>query len=227
MGFEAVLLSASGPRSDTGLTWPPSLTVDWLVFGPLIVATALVVVRAVVLDRRVSFSLWNRIGPANWDLSKSWASNVTVLGATLGTIIAAKGVVPDTTSHLSNASFAGLDVFFGVLVAIAPLFFNAFRTVKQRHNRHGDKEAQFVGFVGTFFIAAIITLWGCIGQLATLLALVQEIQAAGSLSPEIVDVLGAVFASTIILAVIYAWISIGAIAIAQTDLKKQEKELIV
>jgi len=209
---------ASAARSAGGLDWPPTLTVDWLVFGPLAVSVAFIVVRAIVLDRTRSFSLSNRMGPGSWDPSKSWASNLTVLAATLGAIVAATGLLPTATSQISNVAYAGLDIFFAVLVAVAPLAFNAFRVAQPRHNDHGVKEVQFEGFVGLFLVTAALTLWASIGQLTAILALLQDIKANGSLSDMTVGAFDAIIVATMLVVLVYAWGSIAAIVRSQTDL---------
>src|SRR5438874_1354013 len=69
------------------------------------------------------------LGEINWSFSDSWASNLTALGALLGTILAASGVIPKGASPLSTRGLAGLSLLFGFLVLLAPVLYSAFARV--------------------------------------------------------------------------------------------------
>jgi hypothetical protein len=80
------------------------ITVTHLVFGSLAVASLFVVVRWFVTSETTRVHLMTRMGSPGWDFTTSWASNFTVVGAVLGTILGASGVLPDTTQLFPKGS---------------------------------------------------------------------------------------------------------------------------
>jgi hypothetical protein len=119
---------------------------------------------------------WTGVGPAGWDFSQSWATNITILGAIftafLGSnIVANPKFVPDT-------GYALLSILFAALVAIAPLAFRALSTEQTVLTPVGTNDIQFQGNAGGFLLAVLLTLWGSIGQLATLVTLTIEVLLA-------------------------------------------------
>jgi len=92
---------------------------DWIVLGTLIGAVALVSICALVNGVPSRIRLGKRVGPVNFDFSKSFASTITALGALLATVLASKGVVVISHPHLDSVSYAALSLFFGLLVVIA------------------------------------------------------------------------------------------------------------
>jgi len=94
---------------------------DWIVSGTLIGAVAFVSICALVNRVPSRIPLGKRVGPVNFDFSKSFASTITALGALLATVLASKGVVVISHRHLDSVSYAALSLFFGILVVIAPI----------------------------------------------------------------------------------------------------------
>lgn len=122
-----------------------------------------------------------RVGPVGWDFSKSWATNVTVLGAALTAllgshVVAAPKLVPD-------GGYALLSVLFAALVAVAPLTFRALSTQSRVLTPEGTTDFQFQGSAGGFLMSVILTTWGSVGQVATIIALVLEVLVSGSPQP--------------------------------------------
>src|SRR5262245_35838666 len=113
------------------------------------------------------------LGPVSWSFTDSWATTLTTVGAVLGTILASSRALPETTTLLTRAGFAGLSLFFGFLVLLSPLLYRAFA--------HFTNAPQYQGFVGVFVVACATTAWGVMGQLATALLLVQEMVTASTL----------------------------------------------
>jgi hypothetical protein len=61
-------------------------------------------------------ALKTAIGDASWDFSKSWASNITVVGAILGTVLSAK-ILPTPTAVVDSPNgYTALSLLFGALV---------------------------------------------------------------------------------------------------------------
>lgn len=198
-----------------------------IVFS-LAIALILVAARAVASDWKKHKHIWNqRMGPANWKFSESWGSNFTVVGAILGTVLAAAGFLPTTTTALSKASYVGLNLFFGILVVVAPVIYSSFRTPVKADTSIGTKELQLQGFVTPFLLATTMTLWGVFGEMATLLYGITEVRATGAWSPFGAEVMRTTLGLVAILLLVYAWRSIGWLIEDQTDKPKHLANLNV
>jgi hypothetical protein len=204
---------------------------DWLylvIFVPLAGAALWIAARWLVLYGQ-KHSLRKRLGPANWDFSKSWGSNVTVVGALLGTILAA-GVLPEETTTVSKATYSGLNLFFGILVLIAPLIYVATEKAKSVHRGTTVKEAQYQGFVWSFLLASLVTLWAAIGELVTVGLLFQEIRTTGSLPEAAIWAMWVAVGWALLLLALYTWRSIGATVKVQADpvrLRRRKREQLM
>ena len=92
-----------------------------------------------------------------FDFSKSSASTLTVVGALLGTAIAA-GVLPEDTGSPSKEAFTALNLLFGVGVVVAGVVY-----------------AALPNKMWAFLVAATITMWAVFGELLTLFQLVDAL----------------------------------------------------
>jgi hypothetical protein len=158
------------------------------------VAAMIAVVLGVGLSKR-NFTWSDKLGPPDWSFSDSFATNVTVVGALLATILAANAI-PKVPTTLPATSFATLELFFGALVVIAPVLFVALsrsETVNDPDDS-SKKIAQNQGIVLGFLLAAIGTAWGAIGQVATVFYLFGEIEDAGFLSQTALRIFQVAFA---------------------------------
>jgi hypothetical protein len=173
-----------------------------VVFGPMIGSAAFVGVRWATL-RNGPCDLTSRLGPANWDFSKSWGSNITVLGALLGTLLAS-GALPDPPS-IPKPTYAGLNVLFGVLVLVAPLVYTATQSPVEVHMTNPNKEPQYQGYVGSFLVSSAVTIWAVVGELITVALLFREIERAKSLPTGSLWLLYFLVAVAGILLAFYAW----------------------
>ncbi len=207
---------------------PPSW-LYYLIFAPLGFAALLVTVRwnAWKSKRREEherlFHLGSRMGPANWDFSTSWASNLTVVGALLGTILSA-GALPDETA-VSKATYAGLNLLFGVLILVAPLVYTATRRPTYVHRRTAKAaEPQYLGVVFFFLVASALTLGAVLGELATVLQLFREIRTANSLPVAAVWLMGVLVVAAALLLVRYSGQTIGWILTDQCDIPRHRKK---
>src|ERR1700736_1877403 len=125
------------------LDTPTEITIGTLLLAIILTMVAYFIILA---DKKVASLhpkgsvLTHCMGKPQWDFSKSWASSLTAVGALLGTILAAAG-----GGLTSNKTNAGLNVFFGVLVLIAPLVYSA----TARYTEAGSmdaKEGQVQGY---------------------------------------------------------------------------------
>jgi hypothetical protein len=142
------------------------------------------------------------IGDPTWDFSKSWASNVTVVGAILGTVLSAK-VLPATTVVVSPSGYTALSLLFGALVVVAPLLF-----VATRKGRADAKGPVYTGYGWAFLVASSVTLWGVIGQLTTVGLVLYEAEHSTALARGAVIPVWCVIGLALLLVVVYGQKSI-------------------
>ncbi len=161
-----------------------------------------------------------RIGPVDWDFSKSFASNLTVFSAVLGTILSA-GVLPKDLSSDRTTTYAALNLLFGIGVIAGPFLYTACQRQVLVNRRGSAKEPQYQGYVWSFLIASGVTVWATAGEFATMGILFGDIRSGGSL-PGIG--VGA-FEAIIVIAAIALFVLVGsrsrAILSAQAQTEKK------
>jgi hypothetical protein len=165
-----------------------------LVWGAL--AYALVVL--ILIFPWGTRQLCDRMGPEVWDPKKSWASTVTAIGALLATVLSARPELkfkPEIVAAIKHTAkdndefasmiagirteFLGMSIFFGALILVAPLIYNATRTKKKvddNEGEPGEKKDQYQGYVWSFMLSSLITLWGAVGQLMALFLLFGKLE---------------------------------------------------
>jgi hypothetical protein len=180
---------------DTATTTASSTAPAILIGVPLIAGAVLVLISW--SQARVGFG--DKLGPPDWDFSASFASTIAGVGAVLGTILGAQ-VLPANPHYLSTIAYTGLNLFFAVLVVVAPFVFAATRD-KISQDAQG---LHYEGFVWSFMIASAITVWAVIGELATLGVLFWELHHAGTLSGWAVWPIWVLIAGTISLTAYYS-----------------------
>lgn len=222
----ALLVSAAGTAPGTlPLALAPAKdAASWLylvIFLPLLGAVILIIARWLTFTE-AGCGLKSRIGPANWDFSKSWGSSLTVVGALLGTILSA-GALPEETVT-SKATYAGLNLLFGVLILVAPLIYTATQSPKDVHRTKTLKEPQYQGYVVSFLIASAVTLWATVGELVTVVLLFREIQTSRSLPDAAVALMIALAVAAVLLLYFYSFRTLGWILKRQCDVPKLKEE---
>jgi hypothetical protein len=187
-------------------------SVNLIIFGSLASAAALALIRASTLRDR----LGHRLGSPSWEFSKSWASTFTVVGALLGTVLSSL-VLPETTERFSKETLAGMNLFFGVAVLVAPLVFAASERLqpvkKDETVANSPVEMQPQGSVAGYLTASAFTLGGVFGQLFTIFFLLSEIEAKGALPEDALILLLLMLALALVLTVTYAWKTLGWTAV--------------
>jgi hypothetical protein len=103
---------------------------------------------------------------ASWTFSDSWATNITAVGALLGTALTAAGAVSQFLPGLSLDWFTVLNVVWGGLVVLSPLIIGAVNTGAGNADR-GVKIGRLV-----YLAASFVTLLGVGGELGTIASLV-------------------------------------------------------
>ena len=90
--------------------------------GILFLAVMLILVAAIG-----KFGKWRDVVAtgSSWSFSSSWLTNVTALGAVLGTVLGATGFLADVLPGTDTGRFTGLSVLFGAFVIAAPIVYSA------------------------------------------------------------------------------------------------------
>ena len=112
------------------------------------------------------------MGKAQWDFSKSWASTITAVGALLATVLSTKGI--GTLLSL----YAALSIFFGILVAVAPLVYSATGQERPIDTPTGQQSLQYKGRVLAFLVTCMLTLWAVFDELETIIPLLKDLTTA-------------------------------------------------
>jgi hypothetical protein len=121
-----------------------------------------------------------------WDFSTSWASNLTVLGAILGTVLSAN-ILPAGTVVISPEGYTALSLLFGILVVVAPFLYTALR--KGEPSSEGPV---FTGRNWAFLVASGVTIWAVNGEIGTVGLILYEAQHGKALAlGAVVPILGA------------------------------------
>jgi hypothetical protein len=182
-------------------------TYYWVLFGPAALALALVAIGWLAVRTHPG----KTIASADLNFSSGFASTLTIVGALLGTIIAA-GVLPPETTHLADDAYKALNIIFLVLIASAVVIFSAFQ--KQTTDKDGNPELR--AYVGAFMLACAVTAWAAFGELVTLWFLIWDINGTSGLTDAGVLVLDIMIVSAGIAMVIYVLRRIKQVATEPT-----------
>ncbi len=150
-------------------------------------------------------ALRKKIGGPSWDFSKSWASNVTVVGAILGTVLSAKVLPANPTVVASPNGYTALSLLFGALVVLAPLVFVALRS-----GNPSTTNQTVEGRGWTFLLATAVSLWGVVGELVTVGLVLYEAQNGGTLPLGAVTPMWCVIGAALVLVGVYGFRSVRA-----------------
>ena len=128
------------------------------------------------------------MGPGGWDSQESWTSNLTAVGAILGTVLAG-GILPRAgTQILSEQAYIILSLGAGAIIVIAALIYNSTRTEQSIHtdtprsdNGQPTEAPQYQGRVWAFLVATTMVVWAVTGELVTLSFLFYEIPSISNI----------------------------------------------
>jgi len=210
LSTRAAALGAQPVASDPSSQGP---YIKLLAFVSLAAAFLFMLARTLILLRRdeTTFGWDTRIGAAGWTFSDSWASNLTAVGALLGTVLAA-AALPENLSLLSKAQYASLNLFFGVLAVIAAFIYNAVvakKEVPADPPTSPRASYQTEGFVPMYLFSSMVTLWAVWGEIGTLYVMLTDaIGHARFTSPQsVVFLIGTAVVGAA--AALYAWRTVG------------------
>jgi hypothetical protein len=190
-----------------------------LVFVAFVAAILTVVISYIFL-RRYHYHLNDLMGKGQWDFNKSWATNITFLGSLFCTIIA------QYTEAANKLMYAGLSVFFGVLVVISPLVYNAASQPDPDAKTNSTGNTQYLSPIWAFLISATLTLWAVLGQLAVIITLLYNMASSTDLTsyPILTTVLLFFIALATVLVVFYAFKTISRTVREQVSPEAQDLE---
>jgi hypothetical protein len=213
-----LVISADAPKSrrasvpapaTVGVTVSPKRsygnTYYWVLFAPALVALVLVLIGWLIAPGRSG--LRSPIAPANLSFTNGFASTLTIVGAVLGTVIAA-GVLPTDTRHVAVSAYKALNIIFGALIAAAVLVGGAFQ--KQTLGKDGSPELR--AYVWAFLIACAVTAWAAFGELATLWFLIWDVNSTSGLTEAGVIVLDVLIVGAGVAMAVYVLRRIGQVA---------------
>lgn len=215
------LIATAGGRPPSAVAFdlaPAAKSADWalvVIFAPLIGAVLLVGLAFLSLTGDQP-DLGARLGPVNWDFSTSFAGNATVFSAVLGTILAA-GVLPKTLPAERVVTYAALNLLFGVAVIAGPFLYTALQRPKLVHLNGPTKEPQYLGYVWTFLIAAVVTVWATAGEFATIATLFSDMRSANSLPEAGLIAFEALIAGAAVALLVLIWTRSKAILSAEVE----------
>jgi hypothetical protein len=221
-----LLVSSPGrPTGSVPTTISPTEKVpSWVLLVILLpIGGALVFVLLAWATAGSSGKLGDNLGPVEWDFSKSWASNVTVFAALLGTILSA-GVLPKETSAARTATYAALNLVFGLGILVGPFLYTAFQSGVEVHKRGKSPELQYQGKLWAFLVASIITLGATAGEFATIWKLFGQLHKAGSLPDAGLVAFEVLVAIGGLSLVVLSWRRLRAILHSQSEPEKKRRK---
>lgn len=143
-------------------------------------------------------------GP-KWDFGNSWATNLTAVGATLGTVLGA-ATLPAVPSQIDKETLVRLNLCFGLLVVVAPFLFHALRAPNRKTAMDDNG---LYGWNITLLAACSLTYAAVLGELATLGLLFWELLGGGGYGVVVV-------VATAAAGVLVAWYFIATVPFAAT-----------
>ena len=160
----------------------------------------------------------SRMGQGQWDFSQSFATNIALLGSVLTLILNSSLTFVLGGGILPNHAYAGLGIFFGILVVVAPLLYNGTaKRVSVASPGERDTAAEYHGTVRGFLLAALVTQWGLVGSVVTVFLTLLELEHAGSLSLTPIILLAVTLLAALYSFGRYSWVKIGGTLADQFD----------
>jgi hypothetical protein len=147
-------------------------------FGPLVLAAFAFLATVIWACLWCPGKLTKQAPGPKWGFGSSWTTNLTAVGATLGTVLGA-ATLPDVPSQIDKDTFVQLNLGFGLLVVIAPFLFHALRWPIRKTAM--DDNGLYGGNV-TLLVACCLTFAAVLGELATLALLSGSSLAAAAMA---------------------------------------------
>ena len=152
---------------------------------------------------------------SSWSFSSSWLTNITALGAVLGTVLGATGFLADVLPGTDTGRFTGLSVLFGAFVIAAPIVYTATSKWVFASSSGGNPDPNgnggaadtlvSMGRVWGVIAAAAVTLAGVVGELGTLVTLTNTAQGDDAAKDFVFAMLAAAAVITVCYSVAFVW----------------------
>lgn len=177
-------------------------------------------VMLILVGWRPGTKLFGKLGDtvatgSSWSFSSSWLTNITALGAVLGTVLGATGFLADVLPGTDTGRFTGLSVLFGALVIAAPIIYTAASkwvfVPSSGGNPHPNGNGSAtdtlasMGRVWGVIAAAAVTLAGVVGELGTLVTLTNTTQGDDPAKDFVFAMLAAAAVITVCYSVAFVW----------------------
>jgi hypothetical protein len=176
------------------------------VEGTFLWVTLLLGVTSIVLAFLMHLGdLGKRLGKPQWTFS-SWATNVNIAAGLLTGLATASALV-DNPALFTKASYVSIAALLMMLIGAAPAVYSLIRP-----------PASDQGFVFSFEVAALMTLYGVQGQLLLVIFMIRELQLAAILVPAIATVFQVAVGMVSVAVIVYGNTSVhGVIKNQPTD----------
>jgi len=192
---------------------------NFIVFSALVGAILVGIFNYIrmIRNKPKRYTLKEHLGKLEWNFSTSWATNVTIFGALLCTILGSQ-------FGGKLVGYAGISLFFGILVVISPFLYNATTqpclvrpkgddknhkpTSQEDQNNEQNKETEHHGLVWAFLVSSILTLWAVFGQLETIWSLLSGPTLQNFFTPQVTHLFQAVIGLSILLVIYFGFTTI-------------------
>ena len=185
------------------------------LFEASLVASVAVIVISLAWLLATGIGLFHRMGSPTWTFGDSWGTNIAFGGALLNVLIGFSAL-PEQTHYMSKIAYLCLSTIFAALIALAPSIYALLRTPVS-----GTQPPEYQGYVLFFALASGVTVWGALGQLATIGLLFAELADAKAFSQEVLVALVSVLGLVSVLLFLYGCRTVIQIATQQTKLTKE------
>jgi hypothetical protein len=144
-----------------------------ILWAPFLLSLAVGLITALVLKKELT----QLMGIPSWDFSRSWASNISVVGGLV--TLSALALIPNTveTQQMPRSVYTILFFVFPLLAALAPLVYNFSRRVT-RDPATTPPTIVAQGKAYMFIVAAVFTMWAAVGQLVVQASIIEELRIA-------------------------------------------------
>jgi hypothetical protein len=149
--------------------------------------------------------MWLR-SKQKFDIKTGWASNLTTVGAILGTVLAA-GVLPEDTFFMSKSQYVSLNMAFGIVILVV--------TVVQ----------SILSFGLTYLLSCAVTLAAGFGELIVVLLLLEEVALQGTMSQSTVQLLQRLLVFVSVLVTLAAFFNV-AWSIYKKTMQPDEEQMV-
>jgi hypothetical protein len=144
-----------------------------ILWAPFLLSLTVGLISSVVLKKDLNQSM----GIPSWDFSRSWASNISVVGGLV--TLSALAFLPTTveTHPIPRSAYAILLFVFPLLAALAPLVYNFSRRITTDSSTTPPTiVAQGKAYM--FVVASVFTMWAAVGQLVVQSSMIEELRSA-------------------------------------------------